>query len=127
MILGRDILLRLGLVLDLKQKICTWEEVTINKRKLTNNPSATHLLFDVLEDDLENDHDSIHLHTFNDETFTASDTLTNNEPATDNNNGYKSKIIKSSTYEAADLKKLTQHCTHPSLNQQNDLYDIPSK
>ena len=66
--------------------------MTINVKKISDSPSAIHLLFDALEDDLKEPYDSNNIQTLNDETFTISNPTLGNNHAKEPH-GYKSKII----------------------------------
>ena len=49
------------------------------------------------------------------------------EQLPDENLGYKSKIIKSSAHEKADVRKVAQNCNHLSQTQRNDLENLLCK
>ena len=128
-IFGRDVLSRLGLVLDFNAKVMTWDESSVLMRPFRShereNPETTtamQLLCDAFDDDL-NEESSIDGDQHQDLNAADGEVYTSEN----DNLGYKSKTIKASTYEKADVKALARSCSHLSLSQQADLEKLLSK
>ena len=132
-IFGRDVLARLGMVLDFNERLMTWDDATVLMRPYSRfinshereNPEpnpAMQLFIDAFEDDL-NDDDSYG----GDQKQDLNDADEVFASETNDNLGYKSKTIKASTYEKADVKAIARSCSHLSLSQQADLEKLLSK
>ena len=131
MIIGHDILNALGISMDFTKKEITWDKTVVPMRSFPH----------IDEDDLPIAQQL--LHTFLDEGYDDDDVnvneveMSDDEPQQDEdiqvaeeqegNEGYKSKVIKESKYEAAEFEEVCQKCMHLSLTQQNELLEVLSK
>ena len=131
MIIGRDVLNTLGISMDFVKKEMTLDKTVVPMRSFPHTdeddlPIAQQLLHDFLDED------------YNDDDINISEAeMSDNEPHQDEdiqvaeeqerNEGYKSKVIKESKYEAAELEEVCQKCMHLSLTQQNELLEVLSR
>jgi TusA-related sulfurtransferase len=138
MILGRDFLSIIGMMVDWKDHVMTWDEATVPMKIYpTRRPNATNqeptvaeeMLLELMEADLEDD-DEIFNSYVEEEDLSEHDIepetafLTEEEERKAVEEGYKSKVILPSHYKKVDVHDVVQTCTHLPLHHQNDLAHI---
>ena len=136
-ILGRDFLSVVGLQLDWKDHVMTWDEVTVPMKLYpAKSPNvmdyefiiAEAMLWELLEADLADD-DSFDFdddldgpeHDVPPAAETEMAFLTEEEERQAMEAGYKSKVILPSHYKKVDVHDIARSCTHLPLHQQNKL------
>ena len=115
MILGQDTLRKIGLKEDFAGNVMTWDDAVIFMKQFPTNTAsnptfAEMLLYEVMEEDLDNNPQDQFLTSQQEQHAAAK--------------GYKSKIILSSKYEEVDIQDIARKCTHLPLHQQNELKQI---
>ncbi|MEM7284213.1 MAG: hypothetical protein AAF438_21620, partial [Pseudomonadota bacterium] len=99
------------------KKVITWDTSTIPMRTLADQPPQQFSL-QLFHDAFAFDHDDEDMH----DVFPAENVSTS--PTTQ---GYKSKHIKPSNYDALDVATIVKNCKHLNTNQQQDLHTLLKK
>lgn len=122
-IFGRDVIRMLGLQLDFQDHVMTWDDSVVTMKKYPKKPEAgepsiaTAMLWNCLEDDLEDVEDLFQVEIPSDSSAEFA------------GNGYlppKAKIL-SSKYDRADVDQIARTCTHLTTEQQKQLADVLRK
>jgi len=138
LILGRDFILKLGMLLDFQDKTIHWDDVNIRMRQYPHAQLTTavaeQLLLDVVDsfDDVADiDVYSVPSRSWStDDNFaTEQNPISTTNVANDDseNRGYKSKEILQSKYDKVCPVDVARSCKHLTLEQQNDLASLLSK
>ena len=117
--------------MDFVKKEITWDKTVVPMCSFPHTdeddlPIAQQLLHDFLGEGYDDDDINV-----------SEAEMSDNEPQQDEdiqvaeeqegNEGYKSKVIKESKYDAAELEEVCQKCMHLSLTQQNELLEVLSR
>ena len=131
MIIGRDMLNALGIAMDFAKKEITWDKGVvlmcpfpqINEDDLA---VAQQLLNEFLDKDYDDDNtEAIIAEVLDDESLLKEEVhIVKGEQ--EENEGYKSKVIKESKYEAMEFENMCRRCMQLSLTQKNELYEVLS-
>lgn len=119
-IIGRDLLSKIGMNLNFAKMELTWDEATLPMRHYPE-PQRRHSPSFIAEQMLLDHIEELLLHDYNDEVFATSDNYH------DGDLGYKSKTIKDAQYEKANIKDVVDNCTHLNDHQRSKLYDVLRK
>ena len=128
MIIGRDVLNTLGISMDFAKKEITWDKTVVSMCSFPHTdeddlPITQQLLHDFLDEGYEDDDiDKSEREMSDDEPQHDEDIQVAEEQ--EGNKGYKSKVIKESKYEAAELEEVCWKYMHLSLTQQNELLEV---
>ena len=119
MILGCNLMNKLGIVLDFNTKSMAWDGSTVAMREYDQHQEpttlATNLLLDVLDSNLEVNDSIIMLDKPSDINYQETDV----DPAT-----YKTTIIHTSLYEPSNLQDIVEKCVYLLLSQHEQLYSL---
>ena len=131
MIVGRDVLNALGIAMDFAKKEITWDKTVVLMHSFPqidedNLPVAQQLLNEFLDKDYNDDNtEAIAMEVLDDKSLLNKEVHIV-EGKEEENEGYKSKIIKESKYEATKLEDMCRRCMQLSLTQKNELYEVLS-
>ena len=119
MILGRNLMNKLGLVSNFNTKSMTWDGSTVAMREYDHNHDpttlATNLLLDVLDSRLEVNDSITMLDKPSDLHYQEKDVV----PA-----GYKTTTIRTSLYEPSNLQDIVNKCIYLLPLQHEQLYSL---
>ena len=130
MIIGCDILHALGILMDFTKKEIAWDKTVAPMRSFPHKdeddlPVTQHLLH-FLDEGYDDDDVNINEAEMSDDEPQQDEDIQVAEEQ-EGYEGYKSNVMKESTYEAAKLEEVCQKCTHLSLTQQNELLEVLPK
>ena len=132
MIVGRDMLNALGIAMDFAKKEITWDKAVVLMHSFPqidedDLPVAQQLLNEFLDEDYDDDNTEAIAAEVLDDKSLLKEEVHIVEGKQEENEGYKSKVIKESKYEATKLEDVCQGCTQLSLTQKNELYEVLSR
>ena len=131
MMIGRDILNALGISMDFMKKEIMWDKTVVSMCSFPHTdeddlPITQQLLHDFLDESYNDDDiNESEMEMSDDEPQQEEDTQVAEEQ--EGNEDDKSKVIKESKYEAAELEEVFQNYMHLSLTQQNELLEVLSR
>ena len=131
MIIGRDILNALGISMDFMKKEIMWDKTVVLMCSFPHTdeddlPITQQLLHDFLDEGYNDDDiTESEMEMLDDEPQQEEDIQVAEEQ--EGNKGDKSKVIKESKYEAAELEEVCQNFMHLSLTQQYQLLEVLSR
>ena len=131
MITGRDVLNALGIAMDFAKKEITWDMAVVLMHSFPqinedDLPVAQQLLNEFLNKDYDYDNtEAIAVEVLDNKSLQKEEMHTV-EGEQEENEGYKSKVIKELKYEKMELEGMCWRCMQLSLTQQNELYEVLS-
>ena len=125
MIVGKDVLNALGISMDFAKKEITWDKAAVSMHSFPQTdkddfPVVQQLLHEFLDEDYDNGDIEANEADMSEDKSSQEKEMHMIEEQ-EENEGYKSKVIKESKYEVAELEEVCWKCMQLSLTQQNEL------
>ena len=117
--------------MDFTKKEITWDKTVVPMHSFPHTdeddlPIAQQLFHDFLDEGYDDDDINVSEAEMSDDEPQQDEDIQVAEEQ-QGNEGYKSKVIKESKYEVAEMDEVCRKCMHLSLTQQNELLEVLSK